>query len=488
MRIIERTSEHLRVRIRSNFPPKAEVAVYDSAGVTLVVDEISLASEKARVALCSKLSPLHAPIAASLLQEIAAEFAAPVSQEVDQSGDPALAELEPWPDPVDGSALLQTIQTELCRYVLLPPHGSVAVTLWIAHTHLMPVVGEYSPILAIISPEKRCGKTTLLTLLELLTHKAVSITYLNQANLYRTIATGYVTLLLDEADTYLIRNSELIGLINRGHTRRGAYTIRQEKTESGFVTTRFSLWAAKAIASIGVLWHTIADRAIRIPMRRMAKHESVERLKRADDERFKEIARKLRRWAVDNATELETIDPVLPEELDNRGMDNWRLLTAIADLVGGEWPLLARDAAVALRAPHADTATPGIQLLTDLRAVLRDSKAQFLRTSELLNKLHAYDEYWIKYSYGKPLDANALANLLRPFDIVTDRQRIPGYKDAQRGYHRAPLDEAFNDYLPPDDHPSRPSRPVGDVPSVPGVPGVSDDENAPPEPEKGGAQ
>jgi hypothetical protein len=42
-----------------------------------------------------------------------------------------------------------------------------AVALWLAQTHALAAF-EVSPYLAIVSPEMRCGKTTLLKVLELL--------------------------------------------------------------------------------------------------------------------------------------------------------------------------------------------------------------------------------------------------------------------------------------------------------------------------------
>ena len=44
------------------------------------------------------------------------------------------------------------------------------------------------------------------------------------------------------------------------------------------------------------------------------------------------------RWATDNAEALKGTEPEMPPGFDNRLGDNYRVLLAIADLAGGEWP------------------------------------------------------------------------------------------------------------------------------------------------------
>src|SRR5262245_65864349 len=54
------------------------------------------------------------------------------------------------------------------------------------------------------------------------------------------------------------------------------------------------------------------------------------------------------RWANDNIDLLCDADPATPDVLNDREADCWRPLLAIADRAGGEWPHLARSAAVSL--------------------------------------------------------------------------------------------------------------------------------------------
>src|SRR5262245_40995386 len=62
------------------------------------------------------------------------------------------------PPPLDHLAQL------LRRFVILPPWAAETLALWILHTYAFHL-RDVTTYLAIESPEKRCGKTTLLTVL-----------------------------------------------------------------------------------------------------------------------------------------------------------------------------------------------------------------------------------------------------------------------------------------------------------------------------------
>ena len=75
----------------------------------------------------------------------------------------------------------------------------------------------------------------------------------------------------------------------------------------------------------------------------------------------------------------------MPDGFDNRLSDNWWLMLAIADLAGGEWPELARQAAQRLAAA-ADVTSDGTRLLTDIKAVFADD---VIGSEDLVEKLTA---------------------------------------------------------------------------------------------------
>lgn len=95
-------------------------------------------------------------------------------------------EIEPVPESVDGSVLLDDLADTLKRYVALPEGAADALALWIAFTYLHNNFG-ISPLLCITSPEKRCGKTTLLSILGQLTARALPASNITSAALFMTV-------------------------------------------------------------------------------------------------------------------------------------------------------------------------------------------------------------------------------------------------------------------------------------------------------------
>ena len=83
-----------------------------------------------------------------------------------------MPDLEPWPEPVDGSALLDGVTGVLGRFAVLPQWAPEALALFDLHTfayHLRDI----STYVGIESPEKRCGKTTLLGILGKLVNRPI---------------------------------------------------------------------------------------------------------------------------------------------------------------------------------------------------------------------------------------------------------------------------------------------------------------------------
>ena len=136
--------------------------------------------------------------------------------------------------------------------------------LWVVHTYLLDCFG-ISPRLAITSPEKGCGKTTPLDVLSQLVWRPLPTANASAAAIFRVVELQRPTLLIDEADTFLPENEELRGILNSGH-RQGGSVIRTVGEE--FEPRSFSTYSACAIALIGRLPATLADRSVPIELRR----------------------------------------------------------------------------------------------------------------------------------------------------------------------------------------------------------------------------
>ena len=77
----------------------------------------------------------------------------------------------PWNDPVNGDMLATELAAALKIYIVLPDAAVDAIALWVLHTWL---VNEFmmSPRLAVTSPTKGCGKTTVLRFLNKVARRA----------------------------------------------------------------------------------------------------------------------------------------------------------------------------------------------------------------------------------------------------------------------------------------------------------------------------
>ena len=107
----------------------------------------------------------------------------------------SLREVEPWPEPVDGDALLDSITQAVRRYLVLPPNGAEVIALWVIAAHAFNGF-QISPRLHIRSPEKRCGKTVALDVLECLTPRSIRTENITTAVLFRLVDGYQPTLLI----------------------------------------------------------------------------------------------------------------------------------------------------------------------------------------------------------------------------------------------------------------------------------------------------
>src|SRR5262245_28258648 len=129
---------------------------------------------------------------------------------------------------------------------------------------------------------------------------------------------------------------------------------------------------------------TLEDRAIVIQLQRKPPGAQVERLRKRDNEECAALRGQAARWAQDNFDKLVDPDPQVPDALNDRAADNWRPFLAIADLAGGEWPHLARQACLTLSGERPDDAV-GVTLLAHCREAF-DREEEVIRSVDLVTK------------------------------------------------------------------------------------------------------
>ncbi len=356
---------------------------------------------------------------------------------------------DPWPDPVDGTGLLDEIVEILNRFLVLPEGAAETMALWVLFTYVHDA-GQISPYLAFQSPEKRCGKTLALDIMDMLVLRPLNSSNATPAAIFRSIQAHRPTLLLDEVETFIKdRNSDLTGILNAGHRKSKAAILRT--VGDNHEPRSFSVWAAKAFALIGTLPATLQDRSLVIRMKRRARDERVERFRhdRMEPECVV-LKRKAFRWAKDHFDSLcGADDPDLPEGLNDREADNWRPLFAIAARVGGEWPSRARRAAIIVSAAANEVDdSVGIQILEDIKGLFAKLDRDRLSSEEIVSELAIReDRPWGEWKSGKPITKHQLARLLKRFEIASKTIKLESSKTL-KGYSLDQFSDAFSRYIP----------------------------------------
>src|SRR5437762_7690794 len=94
--------------------------------------------------------------------------------------------LEPWPEAVDGKVLLDDLRQALRRIVILPKWAEQTIPLWVVHTYAFEL-RRVATYLGIESPERECGKTTLMTLLSRLVNRPEVASHISTPAFHRAI-------------------------------------------------------------------------------------------------------------------------------------------------------------------------------------------------------------------------------------------------------------------------------------------------------------
>ncbi len=358
--------------------------------------------------------------------------------------------LESWPEPVDGAELANMIKAEIRRYVILEDYQATAITLWVFLTYVFDAF-PILPLLAIVSPTKRCGKTRLLEVIEAFVRKGRFVSNVTSATIYRLIEQEHPTFLMDEKDTY--GSEELVGILNGGHTRRSANVPRTEWSRQGVIAgvKNFSTWSPKVYAMIenNKNKDTLIDRSVMIYLRRKLPDEKVARLRIDFFDQHQDTRQKLLRWAEDNFEALKMSEIEAPSFGNDRAADNWTPLYAISKTLGGDWLEEVERAYKSIETSKEEDEDIKIKLLTDIKTILEEDypHEKTIPSSELVEKLVALeDKPWGEWKHGKPLTTNSFARLLRPFGIKSKKIRFS--ERTKQGYGIDQFESVFERYLP----------------------------------------
>jgi hypothetical protein len=351
------------------------------------------------------------------------------------------------------AAALERLESFLRRFVVFPNHhATVAVVLWIAHTFAVKHF-DCSGYLAVTSADKRSGKTRLYECMALVVSKPWSAILPSEAIVFRKIDKDCPTLLLDEVDVIFGKEAAnyeaLRGILNAGN-RRGVTVPRTVMEGQKARLVEFSVFSPKALAGIGRLPSTVADRSIPIRMKRRRRDggEPIERFRFDDARAAADPIQKDLDKLLTRATQLRGARPTVPPALGDRAAEAWEPLLAVADLAQGQWPELARNAAEALSGdPDAADDRLSVRLLGDTRTLFKDPLRMSIRTTEMLKELKAIEEApWLEYR-KEGLTLHQLADFLDDFGLHSINVRRGG--DVFKGYKRTQLEDAWARWLQP---------------------------------------
>lgn len=371
----------------------------------------------------------------------------PETSETGSGSSLTFPDIEPLDERVNGAELLNEIEGVFRRHIVLQVHGVTIATLWSVFSWTFNHF-DTCPILFVTSPQKRCGKTTFLTLLSKLTSRTLSASNITPAALFRVIEAVQPTLVIDEADSFIKENEELRGIVNSGHTRATAFVIRTVGDDHE--PRKFSTWAPKVFAGIGGLSDTLEDRSIRLELKRKTKSEKVHRITRTVDARYKEITRKIARWTQDNEENFKTVVPSLPEISNDRAFDNWTPLAVIASVAGGKWPEAVRQAILEIEggSGESDSEPLSIELLKAIKEIFAWRSEKTITTHDLVEALRSLEDgpWETGINYGKGIDPRTLSRWLKPYGIRPGTIRTSS--GTLKGYKFSDFLDTFSRYIP----------------------------------------
>jgi hypothetical protein len=416
-------------------------------------------------------------------------------KEVAKYGQRYQEEIEPWAEPVDGHELAEQLCAVFKRYLVLDEGSVRTLALWVFGSYLANCFQKF-PILRVISPVKRCGKSTLLDCFELLVCRPLVTASISASSLYRLIEKYHPTMLMDEADSFAKDDEDIRNIVNGGYEKgRPAIRVNKETMEPEI----FDTFGPKVLASISSLHATIEDRSLFVRMERKARNQDVEML--CDDPKlpFLELRRKLTRWANDHAVRIESTRVPRPPHLDSRAWDKWRPIYAIVSYFkeGSRWPYHVGTISGKMTREYDVEDSVLTEILLKMRAMFRRRSVQllaeykkagtsweqlaeedkrwvkFLPTTDILAELNSDDEStWADWKKGdkEGLTTQRLSKELKEFKIKS--VQLQYNQKRHRGYSLdAKLEDAFRRYLPPDSPPSDDddpdSGPDDDAPNTP---------------------
>lgn len=349
--------------------------------------------------------------------------------------------------------LLRQIIDFFRRFIWLPETDDyLALGLWVLVTHAVDAFARY-PYLFISSPERECGKTQLLELLEALCARAWKIDGpATEAVIFRKLDQDRPTLLQDELDQlFKLGDQRMAGQLaiwNAGY-KRGATVPRCVGDGANMETKDFCVSGPKGFAAIntGAISDTLLSRSIRTALHRLPQGMRVERWRSDREEehtsRLRELAAE---WATANLDALREYRNPPIDDLSPRSEEIWEPMLAVAALAGIEKEAI--ELAVRLSSVSSPAISPGGALLAKLRDIFGEDR-QTISTAEALKALNEDETLsFTGWNDGDGMRPRDLARILGRYGVKPGTVRVKGFSDTCKGYRREDLAPVWETYAP----------------------------------------
>jgi Protein of unknown function (DUF3631) len=293
---------------------------------------------------------------------------------------------------------LGDVERFIRRFAVLPEGAYLSFSAWIVATYFCDCFDCF-PYVALLSPVKRCGKTRVLEVFELLSHEPWRGTAPSPAALYRMMQSA-PTLLLDEVEALEKRSASdtqqaILSILNAGH-RRGASIPRCDGRSHEL--RHFPVYGPKAFAAIGSLPETLLDRSIVVTMQRRLPGQKVERLLwRKGKKEAEPLAQALRAFAEDSSDAIErAYEKLMGTDLpwlSDRDADLWMPLYAVCSIGAPSRLGELEEASISLCGSKAETdeeESLALKLLKDLIVIWPGDELR-VETKVLISRLKEQD-------------------------------------------------------------------------------------------------
>lgn len=357
----------------------------------------------------------------------------------------------PEPEPHDGSrkvngvTLYQQVAGVINDHVSLQPEMLPILTMYIYLTHLASHL-NYVPLLGILSPEPRCGKTTLMEILEALVYSPKKTDNITVAALCKFTEVGH-TILIDEFDTFCDKSKEFTGIINSGVRSNGKYT---RNGGSGKVIES-PTFGAKIYAMIGTPPQTILDRSISILQQRKLATEVKKSLEHTGSLGY--LKHDIELWCKANLKAILSSREEVPkiQAANDRQAESYHILARIAACISPDIEDAVRTSASLLISAlqEQENSYSGQKLLQDIKITFEDANVGKMSSKEMIQRLcRLPDSVWGSYKSNRPIEAHQLAQILKLFKISPTTIRFSG-EGVSKGYRKEMFEDAFSRYCTP---------------------------------------